>query len=94
MSRHGERAHEVTGTATSHLLTQVVSGTLTVAEAAVQMGVCERQAKRVLAGFRRDGVVAVVHGNRGRQPAYTVPSPLWCASGRRYPLLPTGDSGE
>jgi len=55
------------------ILTQVVSGTMTVAEAAVQMGVCERQVRRVLAGFRRDGVVAVVHGNRGRPPAHTVP---------------------
>ncbi len=55
------------------LLTQVVSHTMTVAEAAVQMGVCERQVRRVLAGFRRDGVVAVVHGNRGRPPAHTVP---------------------
>ena len=54
------------------VLTQVVSGSMTVAEATVQMGVCEQQAKRLLAGFRRDGVVAVVHGNRGRQPAHTV----------------------
>ncbi len=54
------------------LLTQVVSGTITVAEAAVQMQRSERQVRRLLAGFRRDGVVAVVHGNRGRQPAHTV----------------------
>ena len=54
------------------VLTQVVGGNMTVAEAAVQLGVCERQVRRLVAGFRRDGVVAVVHGNRGRQPTHTV----------------------
>ena len=54
------------------VLTQVVGGGMTVAEAAVQMGVSERQVRRLVAGFRREGVVAVVHGNRGRAPAHTV----------------------
>ncbi len=54
------------------VLTQVVSGSMTVTEAAVQMGVSARQVRRVLAGFRREGVRAVMHGNRGRQPAHTV----------------------
>jgi len=55
------------------VLTQVVGQTMTVAEAAVQLGVCERQVRRLVAGFRREGVVAVVHGNRGRPPAHIVP---------------------
>ena len=38
------------------VLTQVVSQTMTVAEAAVPMSVCERQTKRILVGFRREGV--------------------------------------
>jgi len=54
------------------ILTQVVSGALTVAGAAERMALSERQTKRLLAGFRREGVAALVHGNRGRQPAHTV----------------------
>jgi len=54
------------------ILTQVVSGALTVAGAAERLALSERQTKRLLAGFRREGVVALVHGNRGRQPAHTL----------------------
>ncbi len=54
------------------LLTQVVSGALTVAGAAERMALSERQVKRLLVGFRREGVAALVHGNRGRQPAHTL----------------------
>jgi len=54
------------------VLTQVVGGSMTVAEGAVQLGVSTRQVRRLVAGFRCDGVVAVVHGNRGRPPAHTV----------------------
>ncbi len=55
------------------ILTQVVGGVLTVAGAAQRLALSERQTKRLLAGFRREGVAALVHGNRGRQPAHTVP---------------------
>src|SRR5690348_11942765 len=55
------------------ILTEVVSGTVSIAEAADCLAVSERHTKRLLAGFRRDGVVAVAHGNRGRQPAHTLP---------------------
>lgn len=55
------------------ILTQVVGGALTVAGAAERLALSERQTKRLLAGFRREGVTALVHGNRGRQPAYTIP---------------------
>ncbi len=54
------------------ILTQVASGALTVAGAAERMALSERQVKRLLAGFRREGVAALVHGNRGRQPAHTI----------------------
>jgi len=54
------------------ILTQVVSGALTVAGAAERLALSERQTKRLLAGFRREGVAALVHGNRGRQPAHRV----------------------
>ena len=55
------------------VLTQVVGGSLTVAAAATCLQVSERQTKRLLAAFRRDGVAALAHGNRGRQPAHTLP---------------------
>lgn len=55
------------------ILTEVVGGTMALAEAAACMAVSQRHAKRVLAAFRRAGVAAVVHGNRGRQPAHTLP---------------------
>lgn len=54
------------------ILTQVVSGALTVAGAAERLALSERQTKRLLARFRREGVAALVHGNRGRQPAHTL----------------------
>jgi len=73
MSRYGERDNEPTGTTTGIILTQVVGGALTVAGAAERLALSERQTKRLLAGFRREGVTALVHGNRGRQPAHTIP---------------------
>jgi transposase len=54
------------------VLTQVVGGSLTVAGAAERMQLSERQVKRLLAGFRREGVAALVHGNRGRSPAHAL----------------------
>jgi transposase len=56
------------------VLTDVVSGTLSVAAAATCLQVSERHTKRLLAAFRRDGVAALAHGNRGRQPAHTLPA--------------------
>jgi transposase len=54
------------------ILTQVVSGALTVAGAAERLSLSERQTKRLLAGWRREGVTALAHGNRGRQPTHAV----------------------
>ncbi len=54
------------------IFTQGVSGALTVAGAAERLALSERQTKRLLAGFRWEGVTALVHGNRGRQPAHTL----------------------
>lgn len=64
------------------ILTQVVGGTLTVAGAAERLALSERQTKRLLAGFRREGVAALVHGNRGRQPAHTLPATVRQQVGR------------
>src|ERR1700694_6042980 len=54
------------------ILTQVVSGTLTVAGAAERLALSVRQTKRLLAGFRQEGVAALAHGNRGRPPAHVL----------------------
>lgn len=56
------------------ILTEIVGGVLSVADAAMVLRLSQRQVKRLLAGFRRDGVAALVHGNRGRQPAHTLPT--------------------
>ncbi len=58
------------------VLTDVVSGGLSVAAAATCLQVSERHTKRLLAAFRRDGVAALAHGNRGRQPAHTLSAPV------------------
>ncbi|GAC1614152.1 MAG: ISNCY family transposase [Gemmatimonadaceae bacterium] len=55
------------------VLTQVVSGAVSVAAAATCLQLSERQTKRLLAAFRRGGVAALAHGNRGRQPMHTLP---------------------
>lgn len=43
-------------------------GELTAGAAAELLGLSVRQVRRLLAGYRRDGVAAVAHGNRGRVP--------------------------
>lgn len=58
------------------VLNNVLAGTLRIGKAALLMGVSERQGWRLLAAYRREGVVAVAHGNRGRPPAHTLPTEL------------------
>lgn len=57
-------------------LNRVLEGTLTGVAAAAQLGVSERQARRVLAAYRQVGAAALPHGNRGRPPAHIVPAPI------------------
>ncbi len=45
---------------------------LTAAQAAELMGLSVRQVRRLVAAYRRDGVGAIAHGNRGRRPPHTV----------------------
>jgi len=54
------------------VLDRVMAGDLTAAEAASALGRSERQVRRLLAGYRRDGPAALVHGNRGRAPAHAL----------------------
>ena len=48
------------------VLNYMERGVLTGAQAAQVMGVSVRQVRRLMAAYRRDGVRAVAHGNRGR----------------------------
>lgn len=52
------------------VLNQVERGKLTGPEAAQLMGLSLRQVRRLLAGYRKEGVAALAHGNRGRSPAH------------------------
>ena len=45
---------------------------LPTTQAAEVLGISERQVRRVLAAYRREGAAALVHGNRGRQPRNAV----------------------
>ena len=56
------------------VLHEVAQGQLTARAAAAMLGVTERQARRLLAAYRRAGAAALRHGNTGRQPAGTIPA--------------------
>lgn len=71
------------------VLTQVVSGAVSVASAVTCLQLSERHTKRLVAAFRRGGVAALAHGNRGRQPAHTLPM----AVRQRVITLATGKYG-
>ena len=58
------------------VVTGVVGREWTVAEAAEVLGVTERHAWRILAGYRAHGAAAIAHGNRGRVPRNATPSGL------------------
>ena len=44
------------------------------------LGISERQLRRVLAAYRRDGAAALVHGNRGCKPRNSVPEDVAAAA--------------
>ena len=50
------------------MLNGVMEREVAVADAAGLMGVSERHAWRLLAGYRKEGAAALAHGNRGRRP--------------------------
>ncbi|HEY8684544.1 MAG TPA: ISNCY family transposase, partial [Chloroflexota bacterium] len=54
------------------VLNEVNEGVLTAEEAAGLLGVSLRQVRRLLAVYRTEGVAAMAHGNRGRQPAHRI----------------------
>ena len=54
------------------VLNNVLEYQLPTTQAAEVLGISERQIRRVLAAYRREGAAALVHGNRGRQPRNAV----------------------
>ncbi|MGE0539183.1 MAG: helix-turn-helix domain-containing protein [Dehalococcoidia bacterium] len=52
------------------VLNQVWAGLVTVEEAAALLGRSVRQVQRLQAAYRAHGPAALVHGNRGRTPAW------------------------
>jgi transposase len=53
----------------AQVLTRLLVGDVTTTEAAVLIGLSERQVLRLRRGMERDGPAALVHGNRGRASA-------------------------
>jgi transposase len=58
------------------LLTKLLVGEVTTAEAAALLGLSERQVWRLRRAFERDGPAALVHGNRGRPPSRRLAEPV------------------
>ena len=54
------------------VLNQVERRALTGQQAAVLVGLSLRQVRRILARYRREGVAALAHGNRGGSPAHRI----------------------
>ncbi len=54
------------------VLNRILAGQLSAAEAAALLQLSQRQVQRILAAYRKEGVAAVVHGNRGRKPIHTM----------------------
>ena len=54
------------------ILNRVLVGQLTAAEAAELLNLSERQVRRLLAAYRKEGAAAIAHGNRGRKPVHSV----------------------
>lgn len=54
------------------VLNRLLVGQLPVAEAAAVLDLSERQVRRLLAAYRKEGVAALAHGNRGRKPVHSV----------------------
>ena len=61
-------------------LNSVMEYQLPRAPAAELLGISERELRRVLAAYRRDGGAALTHGYRGRKPRNSVPEEVAAAA--------------
>ena len=59
-----------------HVLTRLEGRQITVAQAAEALGLTARQVRRLRAGLRRVGPVALIHGNRGHRSPHRLPDTL------------------
>jgi transposase len=58
------------------VLSRVLSRDVSVAEAALVLGLSQRQVWRLSAALRTTGVAGLVHGNRGRRPVNALPAEM------------------
>ncbi len=58
------------------VLNEVEKGAMTGRQAAEVMGISLRHMRRLLAAYRKEGVIALAHGNRGRKPANAIEEEL------------------
>lgn len=56
-----------------YVMEQVVSGKVTVKQAAELLALSERQIKRLKKGMKQEGVAFLAHKNRGRKPKHAIP---------------------
>jgi hypothetical protein len=68
----------------TQMLTRVLEGTITLAEAARVMGLSVRQARRLKGGLAGEGPSALAHGNRGKRSRQRTPDELRQAVVRHY----------
>ena len=59
-----------------HILNGVLGRNWSMGEAALLLGVSERQGWRLLAAYRKDGAAALAHQNRGRVPPNATPEAI------------------
>jgi hypothetical protein len=55
------------------VLNRVLAGEWRLEQAALTLGLSERQVRRLRGGYQQAGPAALVHGNRGRQPVHALP---------------------
>ena len=58
------------------VLTKLLAGEWTNQQAAVALGVSQRQLRRLKKVYHREGAAGLVHGNRGRQPSHALPEEI------------------
>src|SRR5208282_1200787 len=55
-----------------YVMEQVLARKVTMAQAAVVLGLCERQVKRLKGGMLKEGVAFLAHKNRGLKPKHAL----------------------
>ncbi|MDT8364837.1 MAG: hypothetical protein RQ714_09430, partial [Nitrosomonas sp.] len=59
-----------------YVMEQVLKGVMTASCAAVSLNLSKRQIFRLKGKMKTQGISALVHGNRERKPAHTIPDNL------------------